>query len=114
MRLALLFAMAGSLADFKLVRTLDLKGPTHHVQGVDFDERHVWITSVDAPARKGYLHEFLLETGEADAHGGIAGRAPFSPGRHRGGRRIHLASRGRIPAPEHQRDRTAKQAHAGN
>jgi hypothetical protein len=53
-----------SLADLELARVLDLGGVTHHVQGVDFDSRHLWATSVDSAARKGWLHEFSLATGE--------------------------------------------------
>jgi hypothetical protein len=53
---------AASLADLELVKVLELKGATWHVQGVDLDSRRVWVTSVDAPNRKGYLHEFSLAT----------------------------------------------------
>jgi len=57
---ALLFAL---LTDFKLVRELPLAGETHHVQGIEFDERRLWVTSVDRASRKGYLMEFDLSTG---------------------------------------------------
>ena len=56
-------AAAASLADLELVKVLELKGATYHVQGVDLDSRRVWVTSVDTPNRKGYLHEFSLATG---------------------------------------------------
>jgi Family of unknown function (DUF6454) len=56
-------ASAASLADLELVKVLELKGALYHVQGVDLDSRRVWVTSVDAPNRKGYLHEFSLATG---------------------------------------------------
>src|SRR6185369_14676899 len=51
MRLLLLWI---ALADFPLVRTLELKGTTHHVQGIDFDDSRLWVTSVDRTAKKGY------------------------------------------------------------
>ena len=35
-------------------RVVELKGTTYHVQGIDLDERRVWVTSVDSGARKGY------------------------------------------------------------
>jgi hypothetical protein len=54
---------AASLADLELVKVLELKGAIYHVQGVDLDSRRVWVTSVDAPNRKGYLHEFSVATG---------------------------------------------------
>ncbi len=60
----LLWAQAGSPEQLKLLRVLDLKGATYHVQGVDFAGDHVWVTSVDSANRKGYLHEFSMTTGE--------------------------------------------------
>jgi hypothetical protein len=35
-----------------------LKGMVYHAQGIDVGEQSVWITSVDTPNQKGYLHEF--------------------------------------------------------
>jgi hypothetical protein len=55
---------AAPFADLTPVRTIDLRGDTHHPQGIDFDEQHVWVTSVDRAQRKGYLQEFSLTTGE--------------------------------------------------
>lgn len=48
--------------DAKSVTPLD--GPTHHVQGIDTDGTHLWVTSVDSPTRKGFLFEFDLATGK--------------------------------------------------
>jgi hypothetical protein len=62
--LGLVVQTGASQSDLTLVRTLDLRGDTHHVQGIDFDERHAWVTSVDKAGRKGYLQEFALDTGE--------------------------------------------------
>lgn len=42
-------------------KILELRASTYHVQGIDTDGVHLWLTSVDTPGRKGYLHEFLLE-----------------------------------------------------
>jgi Family of unknown function (DUF6454) len=71
MRALLLFTIAAcasaqDLSSYKLERVLDLKSATHHVQGVEFDARHLWLTSVDRPGRRGFLHEFSLETGELE------------------------------------------------
>src|SRR5437867_753326 len=55
--------LASSLDSLKLVRILNLKGATHHVQGIDTDAKRLWVTSVDTPSRKGYLQEFSLKTG---------------------------------------------------
>jgi len=66
--MAVLFALgvltAAPFADLTLLRTLDLRADTHHVQGIDFDERRLWVTSVDKDAHKGYLQEFDLTSGE--------------------------------------------------
>ena len=47
----------------KLRDILDLQGELFHVQGVDIDRRHIWVTSVDRDRHKGYLHEFDRATG---------------------------------------------------
>ncbi len=60
MRLVVLLLAAAGLGDLLLVRTVQLSGTTHHVQGIDFDETRLWVTSVDRAARKGYLQEFSL------------------------------------------------------
>lgn len=44
-------------------RVLALKGVTYHVQGIDLDAGHLWVTSVDSAAHKGFLHEFSLPGG---------------------------------------------------
>ena len=62
------------------MRTTDLRGDTHHVQGIDFDERHVWVTSVDKAQRKGYLQEFSVATGEPLRSVDVATGDRFHPG----------------------------------
>lgn len=54
-----------SLDVLKLVRIVELKAPTYHVQGIDTDGKSLWVTSVDTPTRKGYLYEFSMTTGES-------------------------------------------------
>src|SRR4051794_7717922 len=62
--LSILFALtalaAAPLDDLTLLRTTDLRADTHHVQGIDTDGRHLWVTSVDKESRKGYLQEFAM------------------------------------------------------
>jgi hypothetical protein len=91
-----------ALSDLPLVRTLELKGTTHHVQGIDFDETRLWVTSVDREAKKGYLHEFDLRSGEM--------RRTVEVGK---GERFHPGGMARdggslwIPAAEYRRDSSA-------
>ncbi len=78
--LVLLSTVAASQSELTLVRTTDLKGNTHHVQGIDFDERHLWVTSVDKELQKGYLQEFSLSTGEELRTVEVTAGIRFHPG----------------------------------
>src|SRR6185436_10527509 len=55
---------ATALSDLRLVRVLELRSPTDHVQGIDFDNRRLWVTSVNTQKRTGALEEFSMDTGE--------------------------------------------------
>lgn len=55
---------ATALSDLHLVRVLELRSPTDHVQGIDFDNRRLWLTSVNTQKRTGTLQEFSMDTGE--------------------------------------------------
>ena len=48
------------------VRVLPLQSRTAHVQGIDTDGVHLWVTSVDRAARKGYLQEFAVADGRLE------------------------------------------------
>ena len=63
-RIVLLAVQLAVLSDFKMVRVLELKAATQHVQGIDFNDRLLWVTSVDKQNRKGWLQEFSIITGE--------------------------------------------------
>jgi len=54
---------ASSLESLPLLKVLELRGITYHVQGIDTDGKRLWTTSVDSPHRKGYLHEFSMTNG---------------------------------------------------
>jgi hypothetical protein len=51
-------------ADLAPLHTVELRGQTWHVQGIDFDDQRLWVTSVDRDGHKGYLQEFAVKTGE--------------------------------------------------
>ncbi len=67
-------------SELTLVRTTDLKADTHHVQGIDFDERRLWVTSVDKDQHRGYLQEFALGTGEHVRTIEVTAGVRFHPG----------------------------------
>lgn len=68
------------LSDFKIVRVLALKAETRHVQGIDFNDRVLWVTSVDRADRKGWLQEFSLASGELTRQISIGEGERFHPG----------------------------------
>jgi Family of unknown function (DUF6454) len=52
-----------SLDELPLLRVIELKGRTHHVQGIEADGDRLWVTSVDRGAKSGYLQEFSMPEG---------------------------------------------------
>jgi hypothetical protein len=60
----LLLLLVCAVQGIEPTRILELQGKTYHVQGIDFDSEHLWVTSVDSASRKGYLHEFALAGGK--------------------------------------------------
>jgi len=76
------------IQDARLVDILPLGGEVFHVQGVDLDSRHIWVTSVDLANRRGYLHQF-------DRHSGALLRRlelTDGPRYHPGGFSLHGSS----------------------
>ena len=65
---------------WSLSRTIELKGTTHHVQGVEFDARSAWISSVDSQTRKGYLQRFSFDSGMLLQTVEVQDRERFHPG----------------------------------
>src|SRR6185312_8637882 len=61
-------ASAQTLDSSAATRILELQPVTYHVQGIDTDGVHLWVTSVDTPTRKGFRHEFLLKDGRELRH----------------------------------------------
>ncbi len=53
-----------SLDEFPLLRVIELKGKTYHVQGIEADGNRLWVTSVDRGTQSGYLQEFSLPDGK--------------------------------------------------
>ena len=58
-----LVALAGSTSGQTPLKVLPLQAKTAHVQGIDTDGTHLWVTSVERASRKGYLQEFTVDDG---------------------------------------------------
>ncbi len=71
---------AQELSSYKLTRVIELKGVTYHVQGVEFDKQHLWITSVDRSKRRGFLHQFSMMSGELEREVEVQDGDRFHPG----------------------------------
>lgn len=64
----------------QLLGTLQLQGELFHVQGVDLDAAHIWVTSVDKEHKRGYLHEFDRATGRFIARLELTDGERYHPG----------------------------------
>ncbi len=53
-----------SLAELGDPKVIALDGRTFHVQGIDLDGDHLWVTSADTVNRKGFLHLFSWPGGK--------------------------------------------------
>src|ERR1043166_2091361 len=84
--LLVLTALAGSSAAqdtpaaMAPVKVIALQGKTAHVQGIDTDGVHLWVTSVDRATRKGYLQEFAVADGRMERSIEIQDGDRFHPG----------------------------------
>lgn len=72
--------MNDGISGARMIDALPLVGPLFHVQGVDLDDAHIWVTSVDSNARKGYLHEFDRTTGKMTRQVELNDGPRFHPG----------------------------------
>ena len=61
-------------------KVLTLQGTTAHVQGIDTDGQHLWVTSVDRPARKGFLEEFSVLDGHLERRIEVQDGDRYHPG----------------------------------
>lgn len=57
-----------------------LDGTVYHVQGVALDPDSIWVTSVDAANRKGYLHKFNRKTFKLEKSIDVTDGPRFHPG----------------------------------
>lgn len=64
----------------RLVGALSLEGELFHVQGLELDSRHIWVTSVDQARRKAYIHEFDRHSGKLRRRLELTDGARYHPG----------------------------------
>jgi Family of unknown function (DUF6454) len=64
----------------QLQGTLPLNGALFHVQGVELDSAHIWVTSVDRWNRRGYIHEFNRASGALVRRVELTDQLRFHPG----------------------------------
>lgn len=76
----LLLALIASIEDASLKDVHDLDGRLHHVQGLDLDREHFWVTSVDAAEHRGYLDQFNRATAKFERRIEVTDGARFHPG----------------------------------
>jgi hypothetical protein len=69
-----------SLDEFPLLRVIELKGKTYHVQGIEADADRLWVTSVDSGAQSGYLQEFSLPEGRLIREAKVQDGIRYHPG----------------------------------
>lgn len=62
------------------MQTITLQAKTEHVQGIDTDGTHLWVTSVDRAGRKGFLQEFSLPSGKLERGIDLQEGDRFHPG----------------------------------
>ncbi|WP_447728014.1 DUF6454 family protein [Sphingomonas koreensis] len=70
----------GGIEHARLMGALKLDGELFHVQGLELEQRHIWVTSVDEKNRKGYLHAFDRRTGKLLRRLELTDGARYHPG----------------------------------
>lgn len=70
----------GAIEEARLMGTLKLEGELFHVQGLELNDRRIWVTSVDQKRRKGYIHEFDRLTGKLRRRLELTDGARYHPG----------------------------------
>lgn len=73
-------AQATQSGQARLISVQNLDGKLYHVQGVDLDSAHVWVTSVDSDAHRAYLAQFNRATGKLERQVDLTDGPRFHPG----------------------------------
>jgi len=73
-------AEVNTIQNARLAGIRDLTGTMFHVQGMDLDSAHVWVTSVDIERKRGFLHQFNRATGQFERQVELTDGVRFHPG----------------------------------
>jgi hypothetical protein len=80
MMFAVWLALAADLSEWRALPPVALRAELHHAQGIDLEGGVLWVSSVDAEARVGYVSRFELATGKLLAQVRVDEGARFHPG----------------------------------
>jgi len=72
--------MRNGIEHARLLGTLALSGQLFHVQGVEVDSAHIWVTSADRWSGRGYIHEFDRASGKIVRRVELTDGPRFHPG----------------------------------
>ena len=70
----------GPIEAARLVRATALDGQVFHVQGLELQERRIWVTSIDSRNRRAFLHEFDRTSGKPLRRLELTDGARYHPG----------------------------------
>lgn len=70
----------GGIEGARLAGVLKLEGPLFHVQGLELDRRHIWVTSVDNQLKRAYIHQFDRASGRLLRRADLTDGVRFHPG----------------------------------
>lgn len=73
-------ASFSGIENARLAEVRPLDGKLYHVQGIDLDREHIWVTSVDTVNHKGYLHQFSRATAKLEKEVEVSDGPRFHPG----------------------------------
>lgn len=80
LKLPALHAQGNGIENAHLVSVVNLDGAVYHVQGVDLDADHIWVTSVDSEGHRAWLHQFSRATAKFERQIDITDGPRYHPG----------------------------------
>jgi hypothetical protein len=75
-----LHAQINGIENAHLVSVVNLEGAVYHVQGVDLDAEHIWVTSVDSEGQRAWLHQFSRATAKLERQVDLTDGPRYHPG----------------------------------